>query len=211
MNRRLLVLVVTLTPFLAACLVKDTTHRLYLSPDGAVEWTVLERDVRSVDGEPAERWREEQAYLAGVHTSTHPVQDAFRQLSPDASSIHLLRPERPYASLVQARFQRADVLIVKLFEELRIPGSAMLRQRGDEMTLAVSIDLSHLDEHETEFKTPVGALVEDFDRYRIVLTASSFVSAEGFAIVDGGTAAELQPELVPVDRPAQLRLTWKVR
>jgi hypothetical protein len=192
-------------------LVKDTTHRLYLSPDGSVEWTVLERDVRSSGGAAAERWHEEQAYLDGVRTGSHPVQEAFRQLIPDELSIQLLRPHRPYASLVQARFQRADVLIAKLFQELQIPGSAALRQRGDETTLAVSVDLSRLSEADTDVESPVAALVEDFDRYRIVLTGGSFVSAEGFAIVDEGTAAELKPEHVPVDRPAQLRLTWKVR
>jgi len=211
MHRRLLIPVVITAPLLVGCLVKDTTHRLYLSPDGAVEWTVLERDVRSSDGAPAERWREEQAYLDGLHTGMHPVQEAFRHLNPDASSIRLLRPERPYATLAKARFQRVDVLIARLFEELSIPGSAALRQREDELTLAVSVDLSGLDERDTEIPSPVVALLEDFDRYRIVLTAGSFVSAEGFAIVDEGTAAELKPEQVPVDRPAQLRLTWKVR
>jgi hypothetical protein len=210
MHRRLLVVLI-IAPVVAGCLVKDTTHRLYLSPDGAVEWTVLERDVRSSDSAPSERWREEQAYLDSLHAATHPVQEAFRQLSPSESSARLLRAERPYAMLANARFPRADVLVARLLEELGIPGSASLRQRGDEMTLAVAVDLSGLDDHDAEVQSPVVALAEDIARYRIVLTDGSFVSSEGFAIVDEGTAADVKPEHVPVDRPAQLRLTWKVR
>ena len=211
MNRRLLVPFVLLAPILAGCLVKDTTHRLYLSPDGAVEWTALERDVRSLDNVPAERLREEQVYLNAVQAGTHSILEGLRRLQPDQASVRLLRAERPYAAMVDARFQRADVMIGKLFEELRIPGSATLRHHAGEATLTIAIDLSAVADKDEEPDSPVAALVEDFDRYRIVLTSGRFTSAEGFALVDEGTAADLRPELVPVDRPAELRLTWKVR
>ena len=211
MNRRLLVLVLLLAPFVAGCLIKDTTHRLYLSPQGAVEWSVTERDVRSSEREPGERLREEQEYLNRLHAGIHPIREALRHLEPDDLSIQLIRAERPYTTLVNARFQRAEVLVGKLFENLRIPGSATLRQRGDEATLVVAINLAGMGEGEEELDSPVAELVEDLDRYRIVLTAGQFVSADGFTIEDEGTAAKLRPEHVPVDRPAELRLTWKVR
>ena len=211
MRRTVLTFLVLLTPMGAACLVKDTTHRLYLSPDGAVEWTALERDVRSSENVPAERMREEQVYLNEVHAGTHSILEGLRRLQPDRASVRLLRAERPYAAMFEARFQRADVMIGKLFEELRIPGSATIRQHGGEATLTIAIDLSAVGDQDEEPDSPVAALVEDVDRYRIVLTSGRFTSAEGFALVDEGTAADLRPELVPVDRPAALRLTWKVR
>jgi hypothetical protein len=220
MTNRTFALVILLASGLssAACLVKDTTHRLYLAPVGTLEWSVLERDVRSQDGSAPERWREEQLFLDGVSSGSHPIVEGLRRLEPEEASVRLLRAERPFAAISTARYQRADAAIRKLFDELRIPGSASLAFRADEATLTVSIDLSRIDEHGEDLDTPVTALVEnliennvELNRYRVVLTEGRFVSAEGFEIVDDGTAAELKPERVPVDRPATLRLTWKVR
>ena len=45
------------------CLQKEVGQTIYLSPSGAV-WTVIERDVRSDEKDPASRIREEQDYLA---------------------------------------------------------------------------------------------------------------------------------------------------
>jgi hypothetical protein len=204
-----LFLLLATVPFAAACLVKDTTHRLYLAPNGALQWSVLERDVRSSDGTPSERWREEQSFLDGIHSGAHPILEALRRLDPDEASVQVTRSERPYAASTEARFQRVDVVVQKLLGELRIPGSATLTHRADETTLTVSIDLSAIDDRGDDLDTPVVALLEDLDRYRIVLTEGRFVSALGFEIVDDGTAVEAKPEQVPVDRPAVLRLTWK--
>lgn len=208
MTRRFcLLLALAVTPFAAGCLLKTTTHRLYLSPQGALTWTVLEQDVRSTASSAADRASEEHDFLDGVASNTHPTLEALTRLAPYQTSLRTLRSERPYAVIAEARFERIDAVAEKLFAELRIPATAILRRAGDEWTLTLAIDLTTLGNVEAD--TPVTALIEEFDRYRLVLTEGRFTSAIGFAIVDDGTAVELTPEQVPTDRPAQLQLSWK--
>ena len=45
------------------CLEKETTHELYLDPDGTLTWVTLERDVHSNTSDPDKRQQEEQSYL----------------------------------------------------------------------------------------------------------------------------------------------------
>ena len=92
----------------AGCLVKETTHRLYLSPSGAVGWAVLEESVRSTENDPAKRMSEEQEWLAAVARDTHAVAEGLRRLGTDQATTTLLRPARPYMALTDARFDRVD-------------------------------------------------------------------------------------------------------
>jgi len=206
-RRCCLLLVLAAAPFASGCLAKTTTHRLYLSPGGALTWSVLEQDVRSSESNPGSRTAEEDRFLQGVASGSHPVLEAFARLAPDQTSLRLLRSERPYTVVTDARFERIDAGTLKLFAELGIPATATLRRTGDEWTLLVSLDLTAASDVEPD--TPVTALIEEFDRYRLMLTEGRFVAATGFAIVDDGTAVELRPDQVPTDRPAELRLTWK--
>jgi hypothetical protein len=209
MTRRFLLPLVLLTaPLTSACLVKETSHRLYLSPRGALTWTVLERDVRSTEGNPADRTAEEHVFLDGVASGTHPLLAAFARLVPYEKTARLLRAERPYAVVTEARFERVDAVIDALLSELQIPGKATLGRAGDEWTLTVAIDLSSVANGE-ELDTPVTALVEEPDAYRLLLTEGRFVAAAGFEILDGGSAARLAADRLATDRPVELRLTWK--
>jgi hypothetical protein len=208
MARYLSALLCLFTSLLSAgCLVKDTTHRLYLSPDGGVVWSVLERDVRSDEGAPWDRWREEAAFLEQVSSTTHPVLEGLRRLGPEKASLALLRAERPYAVTIDARFRRVDELLVRLFEELQVQGAATVHRQGDLSTLVISIDVSDGTDDETD--TPAVALLEDLDRYRIVLTEGRFVSASGFDIGRDGTIATFASESAGADGPIELRLVWK--
>ncbi len=53
------------------CLVGETTHGLYLDPDGGVTWTVRQQDVRSNSEE--RRAEEEESFLANVRAGRHAV------------------------------------------------------------------------------------------------------------------------------------------
>ena len=160
----------------AGCLVKETTHRLYLSPSGAVAWAVLEESVQ------IERKRPCQAHDAKSRSGSR-GRDAIRIPSPrvcagwarTGGSTSLLRPARPYMALTDARFARVDRVIARLFEELGLRGEATLdgRPAGDDA--AVALDLSSLDDPGAEHESPVTALLEDLDRYRLVLTDGRFV------------------------------------
>ena len=209
MTRRFcaLALVLMTIPFTTACLVKATTHRLYLSPGGALTWSVLERDVHSSDSNPSTRASEEQAFIDAIAAGIHPTHEAFVRLVPYHTSVRLVRAERPYTVLTEARFERVDAVIEKLLSELRVPGTATLRRAGEEWTLNVGVDLSSV--HDGDVDSPVAALVEELDRYRVVLTEGRFVAATGFAIEDDGVAVRLAPDRIATDRPAELRLTWR--
>jgi hypothetical protein len=194
------------------CLVKDTTHRLYLSPSGAVTWTVLEEGVRSDDTDVRRRATEEQVWLDAIATDTHLVVEGLRRLGADEVSTRMLRSQRPYAAMTEAHFARVDRVIQRLFEELGIRGQATLDARGPEATLSVSIDLSSLDDPGPDTDSPVTALLEDLDRYRFTLTDGRFVSATGFDIVEDGAAATLQAiseETVDAGGVLTLRLVWR--
>lgn len=209
MIRRLCIpLVLLALPLTSACLVKETTHRLYLSPRGGLTWTVLERDIRSSDANPASRAAEEHAFLDGISSGTHPVSAALARLLPYQTSVRLLRAERPYTVITEARFERVDAAVDALLRELRIPGTATLQRAGDEWTLSVAIDLEGVrDDEETE--SPVTALIEEAGAYRVILTEGRFVAAEGFEIVEEGSAAQLAADRIATDRPVELRLTWR--
>ena len=143
MTRRFCVPLVLLTmPLTTACLVKTTTHRLYLSPQGALTWSVLEQDVRSSESNLSNRAAEEHAFLDGVASGRHPALEAFTRLVPSQTSVRLLRAERPYTVQTEARFARADAVVEALLSELHIPGKATLQRSGDEWTLTVALDLS---------------------------------------------------------------------
>ena len=209
MTRRFCALLVLVAiPLTSACLVKTTTHRLYLSPQGALTWTVLDHDVRSNESNPSNRTSEEQTFLDDVASGTHPALEALNLLGPYQSSARLLRADRPYAVLTEARFERVDAVVGKLFSELQIPGKATLQRAGDEWTLIVTIDLPALRD-DGEPDSPAAALIEELDAYRVILTEGRFVAATGFEILDEGAVAALKADRIPTDRPAELRLTWR--
>ena len=90
------------------CLVKETTHRVYLSPSGTVAWMVLEESVRSDEDDLAKRRQEEQAWLDACIGDTNPVGEGLRRLGAERVSTRLLRTERPYIVLTDAHFARVD-------------------------------------------------------------------------------------------------------
>jgi hypothetical protein len=208
MTRRFCVLLaLAAAPFASGCLVKTTTHRLYLTPQGTLTWSVLEQDARSTETSPLDRAAEEYAFLDGVRSATHPALEALTRLGPYQTSLQLIRADRPYTVLTDARFERVDLVIERLLRELHLPGAASLQRAGDEWTLSISIDLAAMVPDDQP--SPIAALIEELDCYRLVLTEGRFTEATGFAIVDDGSVVELTPEHVPTDRPAQLQLSWK--
>src|SRR6185503_13056389 len=81
---------------LAGCLQKETTHTLYLAPDGGVSWMALEKDVRSDEKDPAARRAEEEAYIASATAGTHGIGRGLAALDPVDRRTHVLRARRPF-------------------------------------------------------------------------------------------------------------------
>ena len=215
MNRYgLAVAVLAATLGSGGCLVQETTHRVYLSPSGSVDWMVLEESVRSDDNDSVKRANEEREWLEAIAAETHPIAEGLRRLGPDELSTRVLRPARPYMALTVARFARVDRVINRLFEDLGIRGEAAFEARGRDATVAVSLDLSSFDDAEPDTESPVTALLEDLYRYRFILTDGRFVDAAGFDILENGSAATLQAipsGTLEAGGALKLRLVWRVR
>jgi hypothetical protein len=194
------------------CLIKETTHRIYLAPSGAVAWTVLQEGVRSDEKDLTRRSNEERRWLDQIAMDTHAVAEGLRRLGSDDVSTRLLRLERPYMALTDARFARVDRMIARLFEELGLRGEATFEADGSGATLSVSLDLSSLNDPGSDTESPVTDLLEDLDRYRFTLTDGCFVAATGFDIVEDGSAATLQvipEETVKAGGLLKLGLAWR--
>jgi hypothetical protein len=194
-----------------ACIQQETTHTWYLSPGGEVTWMTIERDIRSDAREPADRYREEQEVVDRLAARAHPVQVALGRLGADPVHVRVLRRERPYAVLTVGRFARADQMIQRLLDELRIPASAAMAVEGQQATLEI-VMLAPADEPDSEEDSPVAALTDCDTPYRFVLTDGRFVSATGFEIESDGTIAVLDEKFLrgldDSDAPVRLFVTW---
>jgi hypothetical protein len=172
----------------AGCLQSETTHRLYLTPEGAVTWVVLERDVFSDERETADGLAEDREFLASARIEAHPMALAFEALANDARRSMILREEVPFTVLTEARFSRVDWLGQRVLDRLRLPGTSVLGQEGDEMYWTLTVDTTvDVDEGAA---TELEPLVADASDYRVFLTEGRFTAATGFRIVSGGVAVE---------------------
>jgi len=196
----------------AGCLDSETTHRLYLSPDGEVTWVVLERDVFSTEREAPDRLAEEQEFLASARIGMHPVALALEALAPETWRSTILREEVPFTVLTEARFSRVDWLAQRVLDRLRLPGTSVLGQEGDEMSWTLTVDMNaEADEGAVDELAPLLADVSD---YRVFLTRGCFTAATGFRIVDGGRVAEPLAENGSDETPEAetlvLSLRWRL-
>lgn len=179
----------------SGCLQKDTTHTLYLSPDGRLSWFVLERDVRSDEADPARRFAEEQGYIVAAGGGVHGVGRGLAALDPSRLRTRVIRDERPFVVVTEAEFGSLEFAVQRMLVQLGVPGEVTLSDDGPITALRVRIDAVAANESDDGPERDVVELVEDLDRYRIALTAGRFTSATGFALTEGDTVA------VPVKIP----------
>ena len=193
---------------LGACLYKETTHTLYLSPDGAVTWRTLEDMVRSDATEPGDRDADESGFLAPATAGTGDVARGLAALEPVRVRTRILRRERPFTVLTEAWFPSAESLANAIIAAFRIQGDAYVTRDGDAVTLHIHLDFRGIDADD-EREGPVSNLLDDLSAYRIVLTDGRFTGAAGFALDEGGTIA--RPSPAPDNASEQifdLSLTW---
>jgi hypothetical protein len=207
--QRFLAVFVIGTGFLAssACLASRTSHVLYLSPSGAVTWTVHDQDIHSDEADRSKRAQEEADFLRAIQNRTHRPLLALEAIGGRNAASELTRTKRPWDAVTTAEFDRIDGLFASLLRELGIEGRASLSSTGDRTTLRVQWAEGERGSEET----PALALVEELDAYRVVLTEGRFVAAEGFEISPDGrmaTAAADAPSPSTSDRHGSL--TWTV-
>jgi hypothetical protein len=189
----------------AGCLQKDVTHTIYVSPSGVV-WSVLEKDVRSDERLPASRYTEERDYILATSAGRHPAAVALRRLGSSSITTTWLRRARPYSVMTEGQFAGLGELASAILREARLQGDASLTREGCRSTLTVRVDSEPAPQ---EADDELAGLVEDLERYRLVLTDGRFVSADGFTISADGAAAMPDPEKAPVDGMLRLTLAWE--
>ena len=189
------------------CLRVETSHTLYLSPSGAVTWTVHQRDVHSDEESAAARAAEESAFVQAVRNQTADVVTALDAIGGRSVTTELLRDQRPYEAATSGGFASIDTLLTSMMREFGVRGGATLAQAGERTTLTVR----WTEDERPEPETPAVALLDELDAYRIVLTDGRFVATEGFAISEDRRIATPAAQPVAVDGQQQVSLTWTTR
>lgn len=195
----------------SGCLQKETTHTLYLSPDGRMSWMAVEKDVRSDETDPYRRLAEEQRYILAAATGAHGVGRGLAALAPSRQRTRVLRSERPFVVVTEAEFSSLEFAIRRLLTELAVEADVNVAYDGRLTTLTIRANAANAETDDGR-DTPVGELFEELDRYRIALTDGRFIRATGFALIEGDTVA------VPIETPwaaiaanggiLEMSLTW---
>lgn len=206
--QRFLTVFVIGTGFLAssACLASRTSHVLYLSPSGAVTWTVHDQDVHSDEADRSKRAQEEADFLRAIQNRTHGPLLALEAIGGRNAASELTRTQRPWDAVTTAQFDRIDTLFAALLREVGVRGRASLSSDADRTTLRVQ----WTDDEPVSEETPVLELVEALDAYRVVLTEGRFVAAQGFVISEDGRTATLAGQTPSVGSEPYVSLTWIV-
>ncbi len=196
----------------AGCLQKETTHTLYLAPDGGLTWTASEAQVYSDESDPGKRAAEEQGFIGPALLGTHRVARGLQLLGPDTLvRTSVLREERPFHVVTEARFGRADRVLERLFAESGIPGRVTLTQDGMRAALRVHFDFSR---QMVDRDTPVASLLEDIEHFVFVLQEGSFVAGGGFDVPDRARARLSRQSFDAIEaaitarRSIELTLAW---
>jgi len=186
----------------AGCLRKEVTHTIYVSPAG-VEWSSIEKDVRSDDTDPAARMLEEQDYLLGARAGQHGIAKALRAIGATRVDTTILRRDRPFTVVTTGRFGDLGELARAMMAAARIRGDASVERDGCTRTFRAWVDL------ESGSNEDAGALADLFgDSYRIALSDGRFVRAEGFEIEQDGAIALPAPPDAGEDGIVRVSLTW---
>lgn len=186
-----LALIVGAAAAAAGCLQKTTRHVLYLAPDGSLTWTTTESDIHSDEKDLVSRRAEEEAYLSAAHAGTHRVAQALAALGPSHSvRTQIVRSERPFTVVTEARFDAVDRLLQRLFTENGLQALAAVHRTATSSTLHVRLDFGS----SVEVESPAAVLLEDFEHLSLVLTAGTFVDSDGFSLSANGRRATIAPQ-----------------
>ena len=204
----MLMLTIVLPACLASvgCIEKEVDHTLYLDPDGAVTWVVLEREIRSTSKDPRERAEEEQEVLDLWAKNEHPMAIALGELHPLSLDCQLVRAERPFMIVTSARFPQVDDALQGLYGEMGVRNEATLERSAEKTRMEWKLWTGEIDDEEVEVFE--ASLTEEL---KFVLTRGRFLEAEGFEISSDGSVAVIEfDEEIAADESEilTLSLTW---
>ncbi len=164
----------------SGCLQKDTSSTVYLDPDGRCAWVVIERGVRSDSDTPAERDREERAYVEAIETDRHPTADALRAIGGRDVRTVWLRGTRPWSAAIEASFDTLDAPWDAALTACGVPHTTATSVRDGITTWRLELQTPEPDlPDQPECSAIAEGLVEALEG-SIQLTRGRFVGAEGF-------------------------------
>ena len=188
-----------------ACLRKDVTHTIYVSPSG-VTWSAFEKDVRSDETDPFKRQLEEQDFILAARGGRHGIAQALRRLGAGRLDTTILRRDRPFTVVTDGEFTDLAALSVAMIRTARLRGDATIDRDGCELTYRAWVDV---EAGAAGDSNDLDALVADTTSYRLVLTAGRFLRADGFTI-EGDGAVALPTVADPAeDGIARVSLSWR--
>jgi len=176
------------------CLVENDTYTLYLQPDGSADAVILQADVRSDEGDSAKAGAEEAAFLAEARVGAHAKARALEMLELADVRSSVLRDRVPFIVMTTAHLPRLDSALQRYFDALGLPAETSLSRSGTTMTLTIRIvaDDSEMGLDVSD-DNPLLSLIDETERYRLVLARGKFADARGFRLDEGDRVA------VPLD------------
>lgn len=199
----------------AGCLQKETTHTLYLTTDGGVTWTASEAHVHSDETDAGKRAAEEQGYIGPALLGAHRVALGLRALGPETLvRTTVIREERPFHVVTEARFSRVDRMLERLFVESGLPATVRMTHDEQRTTVRIRFDFSR---QVAQRDTPAAELLEGIEQFVFVLPEGGFVAGGGFDVPDRARARISKEWLGAVEAALEQRttidliLTWDTR
>jgi hypothetical protein len=178
---------------------------------------VLEQNVRSDESDPVARVKEEAAYADSVARGDLGTVSGFLALGGEDVRVRWLRGRRPYAIMIDARFDSLSLLFDRLLQPCDIPFHSTITTSEETTTWTlhadVGVDGERLDPAGSDAcGQRVGQLADALDELRIVLESGEFTAAHGFTL-QGTTGAALDnkalEEAVKTAGVVDLSLSWR--
>jgi hypothetical protein len=193
MKRTTLAIAIAAALLTAACLQKDTTSTIYLRPDGSFTWVILEQNVRSDERDESARLAEESRYLDGVSRSDRGMVNSLLDLGARDVRVRWLRSARPYAVMVDARFDGLASVFDRALAPCGIPYESSVTEVDGVATWTlradVGVDGDRLTHDALEGCGDGLDGLDDALDFTIVLESGSFIAATGFILKGTDTAA----------------------
>jgi len=208
MRKTTLAVVAAAMVLTAACLNQTKRHIFYLDADGAVTWTVVQEEIRSDAEDELDRIREEREFLLAVDRHEYDVARALDRLGALWIDAQLVRAERPYTVVTEARFESVTRALEEFLTRVGLEAEAHLEAEGDLVRLTFFYRESEGAAAGSEDDEVVESLISDHEAYRFVLTEGKFTAAQGFRLEARDTAAVLVEVDENDEGKAIHSLTW---
>jgi hypothetical protein len=216
MKRTTLAFAIAAALLSAACLQKDTTSTIYLRQDGSFDWVILEQNVRSDERDDSARLAEETRYQDGFARGDSGMVNSLLALGAKDVRVRWLRSTRPYAVMVDARFDNLAGVFDRPLAPCEVPYESAITETEGVTTWRLRIDAgpegSRLDQGGGEECGNSLDGLTDALALTIVLESGTFTAATGFTITGTDTAAvdeKTLEERVKTTGIVELSLSWR--